>query len=388
MTRTVLLVQISPALADLTLSEDMSDQLLFEHVATISDALAVLKNGGISAVILELLSDFSSLSQLRAAAPDVAILALLKEGEKTKKKRALADGADDVLFKDGTLGFHFAKSILYAIEKKRSQALSARVTEWSFLSKQRDSFLAVVTHDLKNPLVGAGRMHELLLNGQFGELTSKQLEVIATLRKANDSSLKIIENLLSLISFENGSAVILFRELDVKPIIAKCLQELQPTADINNVKLINETAHSNLSAVSADSLAMSHLINNLVHNALKFTPAGGTVRISGSTTGDTVKIVVSDDGPGIPTEEQKNLFQSFERGNRGKKMQGGTGLGLYLCRQIIEAHNGSIHCKSKEGNGAAFIVEIPVASSTTAPAVSYVPTCDFQPQEMGRDDTL
>jgi two-component system, sensor histidine kinase and response regulator len=388
MTRTVLLVQVSPALAELTLSEDMHDQLLFEHVATVDDALAVLKNGGISAVIFELHSDFSCLSQIKAAAPDVAILALLKEGEKAKGKKALAEGADDALLKDGTLGIHFAKSILYAIEKKRSHALSARVTEWSFLSKQRDSFLAVVTHDLKNPLVGAGRMHELLLNGQFGELTSQQLEVVASLRKANDSSLKIIENLLSLISFENGSAIILFRELDVKPIIAKCLQELQPTADINKVRLINETAHSNLPAVSADSLAMSHLINNLVHNALKFTPAGGTVRISGSTTGDTVKIVVSDDGPGIPIEEQKNLFQSFERGNRGKKMQGGTGLGLYLCRQIVEAHNGSIRCNSKEGNGAAFIVEIPVASSTTAPAVSYGPACDFQPQEMGGDDKL
>ncbi len=388
MTRTVLLLQDSPLAQLSTLSKDLLDQLLFEHVATISDAVAVLKNGGISAVVLDLNSDISRLIQLKTAAPDVAILVLLNRQEKEKVKDLLAAGADDVLANDDTLGFHFAKSILYAIERKRSQALSARVTEWSFLSKQRDSFLAVIAHDLKNPLVGAGRMHELLLNGQFGELSSKQQEAIATLRKANDSSLKIIENLLSLISFENGSAVMLFRELDVKPIIARCLQELQPTADINQVKLINETANMTVPTVSADSLAISHLVNNLVHNALKFTPAGGTVRVGVSTASDTVRIVVSDDGPGISTEEQGLLFQSFERGNRGKKKQSGTGLGLYLCRQIVEAHKGSINCHSKEGSGASFVVEIPVASSTTAPTVNYGPTCDFQPQELGRDDTL
>jgi len=388
MTRTVLLVQSSP---DAELSkplEEVHDQLSFEQVATIADAVAVLRNGGIAAVVLDLKFDLSYLTQLKAAAPDVALLVILNEQEKIKGKELLAAGADDVLIRDDALRFHFAKSILYAIERKRSQALSARVTEWSFLSKQRDSFLAVIAHDLKNPLVGAGRMHELFLKGQFGELSGQQKEAIEALRKANDSSLKIIENLLGLMSFENGSAVMLFRELDVKPIIAKCLQELQPTADVNQVKLINEAANSSVPTISADSLAISHLVNNLVHNALKFTPAGGTVRISVSTNGDTVKIVVSDDGPGIPVEEQSLLFQSFEMGNRGKKVQGGTGLGLYLCRQIVEAHKGSIGCNSKEGNGASFIVEMPVASSTTAPTVSYTSTCDFQPQELSRDDKL
>jgi signal transduction histidine kinase len=120
----------------------------------------------------------------------------------------------------------------------------------------------------------------------------------------------------------------------------------------------------NLPAVWADQLAIYHMVANLLENAIKFSPSEGVVRISTEAKDARVFLHVQDSGPGMSEEEQKKLFKSSWQGELGKTAPSGTGLGLYLCQQIVKAHRGEITCRSVLGQGTTFTVELPEAPLT------------------------
>jgi signal transduction histidine kinase len=237
------------------------------------------------------------------------------------------------------------------------------ITDRYELHRQRDAVMGIIAHDLKNPVLGSQRIYELLLNNNFGPLNDHQSDAIQTLSRANDNCLHILKNLLQLFSYTRGEEVLLLKEQDLIPIIESCLSEWQATAQLNKQEIVCELKSGDLKSVSADIQAISYLINNLVSNALKYSPAGSQIFIKGENYNERVRLFVSDNGPGVPAEVEKELFKPFGRGRIGNLQSASSGLGLFLCNQIMRTHQGAIQYRPNTPTGSTFILDFPVYQS-------------------------
>jgi signal transduction histidine kinase len=234
------------------------------------------------------------------------------------------------------------------------------ITDRFELSKQRDAVMAIIAHDLKNPLLGSQRIYELLLNNKFGTVPEHQLDAINTLSRANDNCLHILKNLLHLFSYTRGEEVLLFKELELLPTVESCIKEWLPVAKLNQQKLVCHLRNGYLPPVLADIQAISYLLNNLISNALKYSPPGSQIEIRAESDHERVKLFVADNGPGIPHEVEQELFKPFGRGKIGNLQSASSGLGLFLCNQIMRTHQGSIRYVPNKPTGAVFMLDFPI----------------------------
>lgn len=234
------------------------------------------------------------------------------------------------------------------------------ITDRFELSRQRDAVMGIIAHDLKNPVLGSQRIYQLLLNNNFGPLNDHQQDAIKTLSRANDNCLHILKNLLQLFSYTRGEEVLLLKELDLVPIIDSCLKDWEATAQLNDQEIICELKSGDLKPILADIQAISYLFNNLVSNALKYSPPGSKIEIKGLNQDERVRLFVNDNGPGVPPEVENELFKPFGRGRIGNLQSASSGLGLFLCNQIMRTHQGAIQYKPNTPTGSTFILNFPV----------------------------
>jgi len=255
--------------------------------------------------------------------------------------------------------------IVVAINAKYLDNLDA---ERERLLMQRENLTAVLTHDLKNPLIAADRLLQLFITGAVGAITAEQAKLLGKLKHSNEELLNNIQILLELYRYDRGIETMRFDDVDLIPIIQKCVEETKILAEGHGLELIVILPES-LGTVRADQMAIKHVIINLLHNAMKFTAPGGSIEISAQDLGDNLVIKVKDTGKGIPKDEQEILFQPFSQGKLGKKYKTGTGLGLYLCHQIIKDHLGFLACSSEVGVGTTFIINLPIKSNSVQQSV-------------------
>jgi signal transduction histidine kinase len=169
----------------------------------------------------------------------------------------------------------------------------------------------------------------------------------------------IVDNLLELSRQHSDRLVLQAKEISVGEIVQNVLRNLQSKSDIH--QLVADIP-SNLAPAKADPLRVERILYNLVDNAIKYSPNGGEVKVTARPNGDFLLIGVSDHGPGISSDDQARLFQSFER--LGASVKGaiqGTGLGLRVCRILVEAHGGRIWVESEKGKGSTFLFTLPKA---------------------------
>lgn len=247
--------------------------------------------------------------------------------------------------------------------------LKHSVDERDQIARQREDFVSRLTHDLRTPLVAADRMLILFQQGALGELSPTMLEAIATMARSNQNLLQMVNTLLEVYRFEAGRKTLAFSPVDLQELLLQVAKELTPLAQEKGLKLQLELGdESTKSKVMGDRLELHRLFTNLVGNAIKFTDAGSvTIRLIPTSTpentrikqqiADYITIEVEDTGPGIPTEEQATLFERFRQGSHKRS---GSGLGLYLSRRIVEAHQGTIQVKSELGKGSIFVVRLPI----------------------------
>jgi signal transduction histidine kinase len=143
------------------------------------------------------------------------------------------------------------------------------------------------------------------------------------------------------------------------PAIVGCLSRIAAFAELRSIELINELPDKML--VRANARSIQRVVQNLLDNALKFTPDYGTIVIRLFSLSANTIIEIQDNGPGIAPNEQSHLFKRFSQGAAGKRYSGGSGLGLYLCKQIVEAHGGTIECQSQPSQTTIFRVSLPTA---------------------------
>lgn len=232
------------------------------------------------------------------------------------------------------------------------------VDERAGLEKQREDFIATLVHDLKTPLIGADRTLELIINGTLGEVDESQSEVLQMVRRSNQGLLRMVQNLIEVYRYDFSNPDLAFENVSLFDLSAECAKELMAVADQKRVTLEVNLAPGQ-GGVQVDTLAIRRVVLNLLDNALKFTSARGQVRVWGEETPNQVMVHVKDTGIGITESELPRVFERFWRSEKGKGQAVGTGLGLYLCKQIIDAHQGDIIVESVQGEGTTFTIVLP-----------------------------
>jgi signal transduction histidine kinase len=220
-------------------------------------------------------------------------------------------------------------------------------------------FVADVSHELRTPIAALRTFNELQREGDVDSATRAEFLDRSTeqIRRLEWLS----TNLLDLSRIDAGIFPLDVHWGDLRDALGAVVEAYAEMAEERSVSLSSETPATPVD-VRFDHERMIQLMSNLVGNALKFTPAGGEVRIQLSETVDEVVITVSDTGPGIPAAELPRIFERFYRGtNVGEARASGSGLGLAISRSIVEMHGGSIDVASVEGQGATFVVRLPRA---------------------------
>ena len=222
------------------------------------------------------------------------------------------------------------------------------------MTQQREDFVSRLTHDLRTPLVAADRMLALFQQEVFGKLPLQMQEPISSMISSNKNLMEMVNTLLEVYRFEAGKKTVNLQQCDLKEIAKEIISELTPLAIEKNLTLQLDT-DDQPSLIIGDRLDLRRVLNNLIGNAIKFTDVG-SVKVKISSQENKIIVAVTDTGYGISTEDQATIFDRFRQ---GKTNRSGSGLGLYLSKIILEAHNGEIQFNSQLGVGSTFIIKLP-----------------------------
>jgi PAS domain S-box-containing protein len=222
----------------------------------------------------------------------------------------------------------------------------------------RDDVLSVVAHDLRNPLGVIRNGAELLSDLGLEERQRRFTEMIL---RAADGMNRLINDLLEMTRIESGHLALDVATLRVAPLVDETVAMMRPLAAARQIELETAIADAG-TCIRADNVRVHQVLSNLIGNAIKFTPAGGNVRITCTLLGGMARFSVIDTGPGIATEEIPHIFNRFWQANRND--QRGIGLGLAIARGLVESHGGEIWVESAAGQGATFHFTLPLATAT------------------------
>lgn len=277
------------------------------------------------------------------------------------KVEGLDSGADDYLTKPVQM-LELAAKVRAALRIKELQdQLAERNLELERLNALKDEFLGMAAHDLRNPLGVISLWTESLLSGALGEMTAEQTRAGEVILKHADAMLALINDLLDIAAIESGKVDLDFQTGPIEKIAAEVADSNRVLAEKKEIALTFAAANG-LPPVRFDPRRIEEVLRNLVSNAIKFTPPRGTIRVEVRPERGGVHVAVADTGCGIPPEEQRKLFQKFQRiSTKPTAGERGTGLGLAIVKKLVELHGGAVGVESVVGKGSTFWFTIPAA---------------------------
>ncbi|NGO43404.1 HAMP domain-containing sensor histidine kinase [Streptomyces ureilyticus] len=250
-------------------------------------------------------------------------------------------------------------ALLYKQETRLVEKLRA-------LDKAKSDFLSTVSHELRTPLTSIVGYLELLKDEETGPLTEPQQHMLDVVDRNANRLRALIEDLLTLSRIESGAFSSKKGPVDLCRLVASAADAIRPTAGAASVTVETRLPSRPL-VLEADSDQLDRVLMNLLSNAVKFTPEGGKVTVRAEARDGQAVLSVSDTGMGIPTDEQKKLFQRFFRASNATDAAiPGTGLGLTIVHTIVTNHGGEIHVNSEEGRGTTFTALLPIADANGA----------------------
>ena len=244
--------------------------------------------------------------------------------------------------------------------QQRTSELQTANDKLQELDRLKSAFVSVVSHELRTPMTSIKGYVENLLDGIAGALTEKQSRSLERVKHNIDRLTRMINELLDLSKIEAGRI-----ELNLTPVplleLAEEIAESYHAAACEKSITLRTSPHPTLPMVKGDADKLSRILINLIHNAIKFTPHGGTIRIEGQLRGNAVELCVIDSGSGIPPHELDKIFDKFYWSESAPVEARGAGLGLAIAKNLVELHGGTIRAESTLGQGSCFAFTIPIA---------------------------
>jgi signal transduction histidine kinase len=243
----------------------------------------------------------------------------------------------------------FAVRLVRRIEKQNVELQVADVA--------KDEFVSTVSHELRTPLTSIRGFVELMLDESGDPLTAQQRGFLATVQRGSNRLERLVNDLLLTAQLQAGHLDIQKTRADLVKIVRESVESAQPQASTLQLSLVSPSASIQ---VDADGVRLAQAVDNVISNAIKFTPEGGSVEVALAEDGDRVSLTVRDTGMGMTAADVERLFEPFFRTDTAGEIQG-TGLGLPIVKAIIEAHDGLISVVSEPDVGTSFAISLPLA---------------------------
>lgn len=231
------------------------------------------------------------------------------------------------------------------------------ISERQRLEQLRKDFVQMVSHDLRTPLTSINMLLSMLGEDRFGKLDEQGRKAVNRAQSNADYLIKLVSDLLDAEKLESGDLEIEIQPATINSIISKTTNAVQEAARVQKVHIKTEIAEGGF---LADEDRLIQVLINLVSNAIKYSNAESTVTITGKVENGIAEFSVIDEGPGIPKAQQESVFQRYKQLNQPKTLKRrGFGLGLAICKALVEAHKGKIWLESEEGKGSKFSFCVP-----------------------------
>ena len=334
------------------------------EAADYEEAKEKMSNNLFDCVLIDyLLPDQDGLTlvrEIRQQGVKIPLIILTGHGDEEIAVDMMKAGASDYLSKFRLTPSRLNQAMQNALriyEAEQEAAIAKQEKE--HLAKQKEDFIARMTHDLRTPLVSANHILELFKEGLYGEITPEMSRVIQVIIRSNKNLLEMVSNLLEVYFHENGEKKLNFTKFKIIDLLEEVFQELAPLAREKGLELSLNAENTGEIFLNGDILELRRVFSNLISNGIKFTEQGYVkIHLIPATEEDAfVTIVVEDTGIGIAAEE---LPRIFDRLYSGSVETSTSGLGLYLSRCIIDGHGGSITVTSELERGSSFSVRLPV----------------------------
>jgi len=260
--------------------------------------------------------------------------------------------------KDGSIA-----DVLWSTEWSEKESIlfcvGRDITDHKRLERVKQEFVSMVEHDLRTPLLSLSATLELLSDDAYGGLSEKGKTLLAGASESNARLLRLVNQLLDLASIEAGKLPVCKESTPLAPVFQSAIATVTAFAEQHKVEIVAE--ETELAALIERDRLMQVVVN-LLSNAIKFSPASGKVSISATKEKKRILVKITDQGPGIPTKFHDLIFERFKQVHDDEKKEG-SGLGLSICKAIIEGYHGTIGVESKPGNGSTFWFTLPTASN-------------------------
>ncbi|KAF0095413.1 MAG: response regulator receiver [Puniceicoccaceae bacterium 5H] len=316
-------------------------------------------------VQMEGLDGYETCRQLKAIPTmrEVPVIFLTNLSDAQDVMRGFEAGASDYISKPFHPGESLSRIRLHLQNKALLAYRQRSIDELKKVNQTKDKFLRMVSHDLRNPVSAIGGLAQMMSDGMTGELNEEQREMTDSIVSAADGMTALLNDLLDYAAIEGGEA-------QFKPGYHSLLKEIQRVVTLQRV--VAERKKIGIELAQADDVpeplyfdrqGVQRVLENLISNAIKFSPYESRVSVVLRRRDDFALIDVEDEGPGIPTGEEDKLFKEFSRtSNRPTGGEKSTGLGLSICRKIVEMHHGQIEAENLPGKGARFRIQLPLTA--------------------------
>lgn len=243
--------------------------------------------------------------------------------------------------------------------RRYSDELAKANEQLQSLDRMKDEFLSNVSHELKTPLVSIMGYAEVMDDGSLGEINAVQKNALTTIERNSDRLRRLIDSLLYISMAQSGQVKYLFKPVKIDEIIDNVVRDLSIQAQ-NKGLSVEQNVAEDLPVIDGDQRKLTDMLSNLVDNAIKFTPTGGSIKIDAREDVDYIHISITDTGIGIPSELMPLLFQKFYQiDSSTTRKYGGTGLGLCIAKEIVQAHRGHIWIESAKDQGTTVHIKLP-----------------------------
>ena len=235
------------------------------------------------------------------------------------------------------------------------------LTDLRNLQTTRRELIGNISHEFRTPLAGIKAMVETLGGGVIDD-KKMSMDFLARIDSEVDRLTQLVAELTELSRIETGKAELKKEPVNLNQLVEQVIAQLSPQADRQKLSISQEFA-ADLPSFPADKDRVRQVIANLVHNAIKFTPAGGRITITTKTLEGSVSVNIADTGIGIPKEDLPRVFERFYKGDKARAGEG-TGMGLAIAKHVVEAHGGNIWVESEEGKGSTFSFSLPLQAGS------------------------